>query len=287
MNRNKREMYCMLMAVSAPLAHYSGVGYMAVVLAAGAMLPLVLLAGDGMKRITKPEAAVELLWLGLVLGMLMDVSGANWPGNRSEIAVPLALLALAVIGGDSGKRIRACTTLGWVLLILAVPVLVAGLSALEPEWLKPEPGKWSGELIAALLFPAALGIGKRTRAKGILFIGAVAAILAAGIQGVLGAGTAELYDSPLYEAGRCIGNGGFEMIVSAALTLGWYAFASMGMGAAEFFGKKLGLSDRSSRLGAALLAGAVVLTGWQAEQGVLTAGCLALWVLIPMLHPEK
>ena len=86
MNRNSRQMVCTLLAVTAPLAHCAGVGYVAVLLAAGAMLPLTVVSRDGLKRISKPEALVELVWLGLVLGSSGELATHSFSGIQKSYA---------------------------------------------------------------------------------------------------------------------------------------------------------------------------------------------------------
>ena len=287
MNRNKMQTRCTLLAVAAPLAHFAGAGYMAVFLAAGAMLPLTMLAGDGLKRITKPEAALELLWIGLVLGSVMGTAGGNWPGNQSEIVVPLAVLALAWISGKGEKSMRSCSALFWIAAVPVVPVMAALAGTVELDLLGPEPANWTGGLIAALLFPALNGTEKGVSVGTAAASGITAVIIAAIVQGGLGITTAKNAASPLYELGRCVGNGGFEIIVSVVLTLGWYGFASMGMRAAEAFGKILGLSEAQSRTAAGLTAGLIMVSNRIINDRILISGCLILWVLVPLLHPEK
>ena len=277
---------CTVLAMVAPLGHYSGIGYMSVLLAAGAMLPLTVLTGDGLNRISKVEAGAELVWVGLALGSVIRVAGANWPGNSSELAVSLVILALGVLTGNREKSVNVCCTLFWVMLI---PLIVIGgflIAQVEPDWLSPEPGRWSAELIAVLLFPSIVGIGAGKRGKACITVGLLAGTTAALVQGGLEIGIAEKVKSPLYELGRCVGNGGFEILVSVVLTLSWYGFASMGMNAAESFGKKLKLTERQSRTAAALIAAGAVAVPVKIKDWVLISGCLIMWILVPMLHPE-
>ena len=280
-------MICTILAVSAPLAHYAGVGYMAVLLAAGAMLPLTVLAGDGLKRITKPEALLELVWTGVVLGTLIKVSGVNWPGSRSNIVVPLVILGLALASGNRERSIRSCATLFWVILIPGILVLGNLIGQVEPKWLTPEPGNWTAGLIVTLLYPALNGTVNGTGVKTALITTVFAAGTALLIQGGLGIGPAGTMDSPMYELGRCIGDGGFEIIISVLLTLGWYGFASMGMRAAEYFGERNGLTEAKSRTGVFAIAALIVISGIEIGEWVLVSGCLILWILIPLLHPKN
>ena len=260
---------------------------MAVLLAAGAMLPLTVLSGTGLSRISKPEAALELVWLGLVLGSLMSVSGANWPGRSSEIAVPITILALAVITGKSEKGERTCSTLFWIAAIPAVLIIAVVTGKAEPGWLDPKPASWSGGLIAALLYPSLNGVKQESGIKTTASVGLTAGILALVIQGGLGFQTASAEKSPLYELGRCIGNGGFEILISVLLTLSWYGFAVHGMNASQSFGKQIGLTETQSRVWTGISASAIIVAGGLQQDWVLIAGSLIMWVLVPILHPKK
>ena len=260
---------------------------MTVLLAAGAMLPLTVLAGDGLKRLSRIEGAVELLWTGIVLGTLLRVSGANWPGKGSELAVPLTLLVLALATGDREKSLRACTGLFWIVLIPAI--LAAGTVAAKAElgWLTPEPNSWTGGLIAALLLPALNGADDGSRNGIPAGVALIAAVLGVVIQGGLGIKAGEELASPLYELGRCIGNGGFEIVISVILTLSWYGFAAMGLRAAGRFGEIVGLEEGKGRFMVFVAAAAVCMSGREISDWILISGCLILWVLLPLLHPEK
>lgn len=287
MFQNNRQLLCTLLAVSAPLAHYSGVGYMAVLLAAGAMLPLTVLAGDGLRRVSGPEAALELLWLGVAMGSLIGVSGANWPGEKADVVVPVILLILTAVTGNRERSLRSCSTLFWIIAVPGALVLTAMTGKLEPEWMKPEPGDWTGGLIAALLYPSLNGTDKETDGKQSVMIGLTAVALATLIQGGLGIAAGKMRRSPLYELGRCIGNGGFEIIVSVVLTISWYGFASMGMRAAESLGKRLRLTGTESRILVSFVAAVTVVSGGLKQEWLLITGCLTAWILIPILHPKK
>ena len=287
MNRNSRQMVCTLLAVTAPLAHCAGVGYVAVLLAAGAMLPLTVVSRDGLKRISKPEALVELVWLGLVLGMLMKNSGANWPGSRSELVVPLTILLLAAISGESERSARCCATVFWIGVIPGILVTAALVGRMELTWLTPERKNWTGSLIAVLLYPSINGTEKGNRLKTAALTAITAVGLALIIQGGLGIGPARGFQSPLYELGRCVGNGGFEIVISVVLTLSWYGFAAMGMRTAESFGRKLALSTGKSRISILAVAAMVIISGENLKEWIVISGCLILWILIPLLHQKN
>ena len=287
MSPNNRQMLCTCLAVLAPLAHFTGAGYMAVLLAAGAMLPLTILAGDGLSRMSKAECALEMIWLGLVMGSMLSASGANWPGEKSEFVVPLVILVMAAWTGGYEKSERASAALFWLAAVPLAVLTAVLIGRAELNWLTPEAGTWSGNLIAALLLPALNGVRKETGGKTAVTVGLIAVLLAAIIQGGLGKNAAQVQASPLYETGRCAGKGGIEILISVILTLSWYGFASFVMRTTECFGEKLGIGGMESRIGVAVIAGIMIFTECAVREWALISGCVILWILLPMLHPKN
>lgn len=287
MSGNKRNTLCMILAMAAPLAHYTGLGYMTVLMAAGAMIPLSVLAGDGLTRISKPIAGLEVIWLGLVMGSLLRVSGANWPGEKSEEVVPLTLILLGVVTGNRVKAERTCSTLFWILLIPALWILAVLVGKTEIQWLTPYPRAWKGSLIAVLLYPVIIRSESSVRIKTELIVGLMAVVMAALIQGGIGIKQGMTERSPVFELGRCVGKGGFEIIISIVLTLSWYGFVSIGMSAAEMLGEKLGIGAKGSRI---LVAGFAIIGMYSkqmTEDGIVISGVLLLWILVPILHSKN
>lgn len=287
MSGNRQGLLCLVLAMAAPLAHYTGQGYMAVLLAAGAMIPLTTLAGDGMNRISKPVAALELIWLGLMMGSLIRVSGANWPGEKSEVVVPLALLLLGVVTGNREKGARVCCTLFWIGLIPALWILAVLMGKTEPKWLTPEPGVWTGSLIAVFLYPVIITSEKGVSPKTGGIVGLMAVLLAVIIQGGLGTRQALMEESPLYELGRCVGKGGFEIVISVVMTISWYGFVCMGMGAAERLGKKMNMDTLPSRITTTVFGILGMYSSRVWEDEIMLYGALLMWILVPILHVKK
>lgn len=280
-------MLCLILAMAAPLAHYTGQGYMAVLLAAGAMIPLTILAGDGMNWVSRPVAGLELIWLGLAMGSLIRVAGVNWPGEKSEIVVPLTLLALGVVTGNRERGSRTCSTLLWIGLIPALWVLLVLVGQSKPDWLVPEPGIWNGALIAVLLYPVIITSEKGMGVKKGAIVALMAVILAVVIQGGLGVDQATSEESPLYEFGRCVGKGGFEIIISVILTVSWYGFVCMGMGAAERLGEKIELSAMGSRITTAVFGILGMNSGGVREDRIMIYGVILMWILVPILGQKN
>ena len=127
----KQHTLWLLAAMSAPLAHFSGSGWLMTALAASAVLPLTLLpkAWEGM---TKPLLLLQLLWLGAVAGALLSGSPAYWPSDN-DLAVPLTILVLAALtGAPAAPRIGALLAL--CMALLTIPAAVSGVAySLQPR----------------------------------------------------------------------------------------------------------------------------------------------------------
>ena len=108
--KNKQNTVWLLAALAAPLAHFSGSGWLNAVLAAFIVLPLSLMPKDW-SELNKPLAIIQIGWLGAVAGSLLAASSAYWPSDN-HWAVPLTILALAAwTGTAAAPRIGAVIAL--------------------------------------------------------------------------------------------------------------------------------------------------------------------------------
>ena len=94
--QSKQSQVWLLAALAAPIAHFSGCGWLTVLLTAALVLPLAILEKDW--SFPRPVAFVQILWLGIVAGSLLPGAAACWPSDNS-LAVPLTLLTLAALTG--------------------------------------------------------------------------------------------------------------------------------------------------------------------------------------------
>lgn len=264
-------------ACAAPLAHWSGIGWLAMVFAVAATAPLCMLPGRREYR-SRPLCLMQWLWTTAVLGSLMQASGTYWPGGGK--AVGLILLTLAAFAGTMPQRERAGNTLFWLLVPMGGLILLLSLGKMNIRWLTPTPAKWLGELLCILLVPALAD-----RRSGGIRPGVTAILTAILIQGTLGSQTAMFMAAPLYETGRALGPGG-EILVSVGMTLSWYAFAALLYGKALEFGKGAGIPAAWAPLTWAL-SGAMILFGVKIPGGILAAGSFVLWVILPFLSARK
>ena len=93
--KGKQHTLWLLAALAAPIAHYSGSGWLMSGLAALAVLPLTRIP-KSWEGLTRGMAFAQILWLGLVAGLLLPGSAACWPSEQDK-AVPLTLLTLAAL----------------------------------------------------------------------------------------------------------------------------------------------------------------------------------------------
>lgn len=212
----KQHTLWLLAALFAPLAHDSGTGWLAALLASAAVLPLSLLP----KRWTgqpKPLAVVQMLWLGAVAGVLISGSAAYWPSDN-DLVVPLTILALAALTNSMAAP-RLGAVLALCIALLSIPAAIFGAAKIEPAWLRPEAEEWPWALTLVLLLPNLPAGGGNPRSP--LYAGIAAVFLSALTQGTISSNVAASVPDPFFQTARTLGY--LEPILAAAMTLGWYA----------------------------------------------------------------
>ena len=277
--QSKQSQVWLLAALAAPIAHFSGCGWLTVLITAALVMPLAILEKDW--SFPRPVAFVQILWLGIVAGSLLPGAATCWPSDNS-LAVPLTLLTLAALTG-AAKAPGIGTVLAFAMGLLALPAAVSGAARMEPGWLVPVMGRWDPGLIAAFLLtclPAAPGKGRLLPGIGLL-----AVVLAALVQGTLSPAVASAVSDPFYQTARALGH--MEPIVAAALTLGWYAMATVLYGSAAQIAQNCGLGQRLPYVLVWGTATAAVLFGWQLSAPILNGFNAFLWVLSPFLRKIK
>ena len=235
--QSKQSQVWLLAALAAPIAHFSGCGWLTVLITAALVLPLARINKDWI--FPKPIALFQILWLGIVAGSLLHGTAECWPSDNS-LAVPLTLLTLAALTG-AAKAPRIGAVLAFAMGLLALPVALSGAAHLKPEWLAPTPFAWNPMLVLVLLLTSLPVAGK---GKGIWYTGVLALAIAVLEQGVLSPYVAASLPDPEYQTARALGY--LEPVASAALTMGWFAVASLLFASAADIAKKSGISQRLS-----------------------------------------
>ncbi len=264
----------LLAALAAPVAHFSGCGWLPALLAAAVFLPLTVLPANW-ENLSKPFALLQMAWLGLIAGSLLKDAAVYWPSGN-DLVVPFTLLILATLTNpDSAGRIG--TVLAFCLLVLAIPTAWSAATTLEFAWLKPAVSGWPVALSIVLLLPA-LPSGERS-GKQLLPLLALSAILGLLTQGVLSPRVAASQPDAFYQMARTLGH--MEPIVAAAMTLGYFAL----MCHITATGRRLALSSGLPRFLSLFLlpiiAGICILTDGAFLNGKTLFGSLILWIFTP------
>ncbi len=279
--KNKQHRYWLLAALFAPLAHFSGSGWLTAALTAAAVLPLSLLpkSWEGMG---KPLAVIQLLWLGAVAGALLTESAAYWPSDNT-LAVPLTILALAA-GTSAAAAPRTGAVAAFCMVLLVIPTLPSAAARIEPGWLKPTIGPWSWGLTLALLLPN-LPSGGKGRGKELLYGGAMALILSVIVQGTISPGVAASVPDPFFQTARTLGH--MEPVLAAAITLGWYTLAVYLLQSARNIAKECKIGRIWAGVLVLCTATGTILLKWQLHAPFWCVLSAFLWVFTPFITKNK
>ena len=273
--QTKQNTLWLLAALAAPLAHFSGSGWLTASLAVLSVLPLTALpkSWEGMP---KGLATVQVLWLGAVAGAFLTGSAAYWPSDNA-MPVPLTILALAAVTGTAAAS-RIGAVLALCMVLPAIPAAVSGAARAEPDWLRPVLGPWPWGLTLALLVPN-LPAAKERGGSGVWYAGLLAVLLAALTQGVIAPTVAASVPDPFFQTARTLGY--LEPVIAGAVTLGWYALTVLLLKSAEQTAGESGLRGRWPSVLAVGTAAGAILMGVQLHGPFWALLSVFLWVLIP------
>lgn len=272
----------LLAALAAPLAHFSGSGWLLTGLTALAVLPLVWVPKrwDTMDR---PLTVAQLLWLGYVAGSLLLSASAYWPSDN-DLVVPMTILFLAAVTKE-----KAAPGIGAVLavcmVLLTIPTAVSAAAKLEWEWLRPTIGPLPWAVTLILLLPNLPAADHRGKGGTAIRVGLMAVCLSAFVQGNISAQVAASVPDPYYQTARTLGH--MEPVTAAAVTLGWYALTAYLLSAGRVLAKESGIDAKWAAVLVLGTAAAVILPGVQLPQPYPVLLSTFFWVLVPFLHKNK
>ena len=278
--KGKQHTLWLLAALAAPIAHYAGSGWLMSGLAALAVLPLTRIP-KSWEGLTRGMAFVQILWLGLVAGLLLPGSAACWPSEQDK-AVPLTLLTLAALTKPN-RTARVGAVLAFCMALLAIPLAVSGASGVKLRWLGPELTPWPVGLTLVLLLPNLPSAGEG--ARGIFGTAFLTLALSALVQGSISLRIASTSGSPIYETARTLGH--LEPVTAAALTLGWYALASLFLDSAARIAWEGDLRMEVAYVLVWCTAAVFVLFGLQPNAWFVTVLSLFWWVITPFYQKMK
>ena len=278
--KQKQHTLWLLAALAAPIAHYAGSGWLMSGLAALAVLPLTRIP-KSWQGLTRGMAFAQILWLGLVAGLLLPGSAACWPSEQDK-AVPLTLLTLAALTKPN-RTARVGAVLAFCMALLAIPLAVSGASGVELRWLGPELMPWPVGLTLVLLLPNLPSAGEGT--KGVPGTVLLTLALAALVEGSISWKVASATGSPIYETARTLGH--LEPVTAAALTLGWYALASLFLDSAARIALEGDIRMEVAYVLVWCTAAVFVLYGLHPNAWFITVLSLFWWVITPFFQKMK
>lgn len=275
-NKTKQRTGWLLAALSAPLAHFSGCGWLSAALAAAVILPLTLVpkSWEGMSR---PLARIQILWLGLLTGLLLKNSAYYWPSDN-ELVVPLSLLALAAITPKSSAP-RIGAVLAFCIGLLALPLAISAAAHTEPGWMGCETVLWPVPLTLVLLLPSLPAAGEERKMSRNISIALVTVLPALMVQGTISQAVAESVPDPFYQTARTLGY--LEPVAAVGMTLGWYAMAVYLLHSASEIAAAGEIGHKTASVLPVGTALAALLLKWQPSVQICTVLSALLWVLIP------
>ncbi len=243
-------------------------------------------------RLGRWLCALELLYVIIIIGSLLPWAGKIWPGGDQYPAVPLIVLALAAWSAQKGPSAaaRVGSVLFWVVLLMYLAVFGAGVRSVEWEWMAPTGGElcWLG--VTLMLVPAGACILKREDAawKPRLILPAIfTAVACALCCGILSPAMAGGMEDAFFETSRSLEIFGvarrFEAVISAAMTVGWFALLSLLLSlGAQYARALLGKGEKGGVWGVSILSALWMLCELHISGLILAALASIFWVLLPL-----
>lgn len=235
---------------------------------------------------TRFLAAVQWLWMLLVISEFLHWTMLYWPNHKNYYAVPLTILALAANAAAQGWEIvkRSSGILYWILTALFGVILLSGMKEVKLENITFQWQMQTAYLVVVLLIPAVGASLERIDGKAILIYTVITAFVT---MGVLSAGMVSRYHAPFYEMSRSISilsfGRRFESLVAAGMTLGYYTLMTYFLTLAANNWEKGRRIKRGIWI-SCIFSALIFLSGMRLNSRLLAVGCIAIWVVFPGLE---
>jgi len=294
----KRLILWTVMAVAAPILSLSGrnswIGVLLLSVACGGLSYAMLRLWNREYNLPCWLCVIEWLWIGTVLGSIGGNSGSCWEEENARTIVPMVLLFLAAFSAQHGseKASRAGAVSFWIVVVILVSVLLAGIKNLRMEWLIPVAKSPEPVLISVCLIPCLLiflpGSGQGKYGAMVIMLGALAVISALWVNGSITGEVAQTVENPFYIYCKNISILGtaerFEALASCGLTIGWYSLFSLLLSVAGCLADRVnGNVGKIGVWGSAVVGAVMAATNVSVPGMLLASGSVMLWVVVPGL----
>lgn len=286
----------LLTAMSAPLATIAGKSDWLINLITGAVCCgvcwLISKLADSRKRNPWLSAA-QWVWMTLALAGIIGQSKQMWPDAGEGNLIPIVILVLGAWSVHGGvRRARAAgATLIWFVWILFAFAFTAGIKDVKLSYLVPSMDRLDPVLLFVYLLPLVTMFLPGNEGKKdwlwmviILTFGVASSALTFG---VLSETVVKTHPNPFYEMSRSLSLFGvarrFEAVVASAVTIGWYALASMMISAAVQLAGEINEEWCGWSGWVTAAAAAAVLCGFTISGVTLVIGSIVFWVILPIL----
>ena len=282
-----------LASLCGPLAYVAGKGSVAETFVAVGVCTLLTTMAIKAKYFDFAQvrwlAVAECAFLGIVASFVIRMAVNSWPDSGKNNFVPVALLALSLIGAGKGRKAAAevGTMLMWILLLLFAAVIAGGIGNVKMERLELWSGPSAGYAYLLALMPGIIYFIPREEgsSRSLWLLPVFSALMGVLVIGTLSGPVAKSQDNPLYEYGKSLSLFGvverYESFVSVALTLSYYSLLSLIMSAANYLGSRVLGADNVMLVVAGT---AVLFMQMKLEEAYPVAvGALVMWYTLPVI----